>query len=301
MVLITVFTPTYNRKHTLDRLYDSLINQTFKNFEWVIVDDGSSDGTDSFIQQLVDKNEISIKFQKQRNQGKHIAINNGLEVARGEFFFIVDSDDFLPYNSLEIISKKVKYLKGDVRILVGRKFYPNGKIIGKFFNKNNYVSNHIYTTFVQKHKEDLAYVVNTEYNRKFLFPIIEGEKFCAEGLIWNRMYNDGAKTFNCNDALYYCEYLIDGLSFNNIRNRRKSPKYTSILYKELAESNKSPVSQTLKSYINFWRFSFFNGKSIASNFKYLNFSILSLILLPLGILMKLKDDINDSVEINKNL
>ena len=76
--MITVFTPTYNRGYIISELYESLTQQTFKNFEWLIVDDGSSDETESIINQFINENKINIKYKKQKNSGKHVAINNGV-------------------------------------------------------------------------------------------------------------------------------------------------------------------------------------------------------------------------------
>ncbi len=73
----TVFTPTFDRAHTLDRVYRSLCVQTFKEFEWVIVDDGSTDGTDDLVAGWQTENRFPISYEKQPNQGKHIAVNLG--------------------------------------------------------------------------------------------------------------------------------------------------------------------------------------------------------------------------------
>ena len=99
-IIITVFTPTYNRAYMIDKLYDSLCLQTCKDFEWIVVDDGSVDNTEELIQNFIQENKIHIVYYKQKNQGKHIAINKGVELAKGELFFIVDSDDILPKDSL---------------------------------------------------------------------------------------------------------------------------------------------------------------------------------------------------------
>ena len=93
-VFCTVFTPAYNRKELLYRLYESLVEQTSKDFEWVIIDDGSTDGTDDMIASIKE-DSFSIIYKKVENGGKHRAINRGLDIAEGEVFAIVDSDDYL--------------------------------------------------------------------------------------------------------------------------------------------------------------------------------------------------------------
>ena len=97
--LVTVFTPVYNRKNLIGNLYQSLLSQTYKNFEWIIVDDGSTDDIDEIIKSYQNEDRILIRFIKQENGGKHRAINNGVLHAKGELFYIVDSDDYLTKGS----------------------------------------------------------------------------------------------------------------------------------------------------------------------------------------------------------
>ena len=94
--MITVFTPTYNRAYTLKRLFESLQDQTFRDFEWLVVDDGSTDNTQELLADMQDNATFPMRVFRQENSGKHIAINLGAREAAGEWFFIVDSDDSLP-------------------------------------------------------------------------------------------------------------------------------------------------------------------------------------------------------------
>ena len=90
---ITVFTPTYNRANSLGRVYDSLCQQTYRNFEWIVIDDGSSDGTEEVIRQYKSNANFPIYYIYQENSGKHVAINRAVERTDSEFFIIADSDD----------------------------------------------------------------------------------------------------------------------------------------------------------------------------------------------------------------
>ena len=102
MPTITVFTPTYNRKDTLQRLYRSLCAQTVFDFEWLIVDDGSTDGTEaaagSFSSAL-----FPVRYIKKENGGKHTAYNLALQQATGTYFLCVDSDDLLVPDAMEAL------------------------------------------------------------------------------------------------------------------------------------------------------------------------------------------------------
>lgn len=109
MPYFTVFTSTYNRGYTLFRLYESLKNQGTTDFEWLIVNDGSTDNTHQLVEEWIRKEkEFSIRYLEKENGGKPRAINYGIRYARGKFFFMVDSDDFLLPNALSKMKKLVQ-------------------------------------------------------------------------------------------------------------------------------------------------------------------------------------------------
>ena len=97
----TIFTPTYNREHLLTRVFESLKKQTFKNFEWLIIDDGSTDGTKELILKTQGKANFPIVYEWVPNRGKHKVTNLAVNKARGKFFITLDSDDWLEPNALE--------------------------------------------------------------------------------------------------------------------------------------------------------------------------------------------------------
>lgn len=105
--MLTIFTPTFNRAHTLPRLYESLLNQTDYNFEWLIVDDGSSDDTSNLIETFKDE-KFPIRYIYQNNGGKHIASNVGLKAAKGDIFVVLDSDDWFYPNAVQVFNEKFK-------------------------------------------------------------------------------------------------------------------------------------------------------------------------------------------------
>jgi glycosyltransferase involved in cell wall biosynthesis len=99
--IFTVFTPTFNRAKTLRRVYDSLHVQSFRDFEWLIVDDGSTDDTHALIDRWQSEAGFSIRYFYQENAGKHVAVNRGVAAANGQFFLILDSDDECVPEALE--------------------------------------------------------------------------------------------------------------------------------------------------------------------------------------------------------
>lgn len=148
-VIISVFTPTFNREKTLLRLYESLRNQTFKEFEWIIVNDGSTDQTDELVKKWRDENYVRIIYIKQENNGKHIAMNRAVKSAKGQFFTTVDSDDYLLPDALAILIqtwhniptnewRQYVSVKSDcIDMKTGEKIgptFPGGKIICNYLD-----------------------------------------------------------------------------------------------------------------------------------------------------------------------
>jgi glycosyltransferase involved in cell wall biosynthesis len=131
---ITIFTPTYNRRQLIERLYQSLLSQTQKNFEWLVIDDGSTDNTENYFTDLLAKQQpFPIRYIKQENGGKHRAINKGVQNANGELFFIVDSDDYLTENAIEKINQWVATLDNSHKWagISGLKGYSKDSVVGQ--------------------------------------------------------------------------------------------------------------------------------------------------------------------------
>ncbi len=215
---ITVFTPTYNRGYIIEKLYRSLQTQTVRDFEWVVVDDGSTDNTEEIFQRiLLEENDFSIQYIKTENGGKHRAINCGLTLAKGKMFFIVDSDDYLPTNALETIIKVEATIFEDEKErfagVCGIKAFFEGNCVGASFE-----GEFLDITMLERPKYkiygDKAEVFYTSVLKRYPFPEFEGEKFVAECVVWDKIAYDGYKLRFFNETVYYCDYLEDGLSKN---------------------------------------------------------------------------------------
>ncbi|MGN7787926.1 glycosyltransferase family 2 protein [Niabella sp. 22666] len=288
--MITVFTPTYNRANLLRQLWYSLKAQTDKRLEWVIVDDGSSDDTVSVVSEMVSQEtDFRIHFCKQKNQGKHIAINTGLSMATYELFFIVDSDDKLPPNCIQLILSKYPQVRFNDRIagIVGRKAHFNSQLIGSDFYYTDFIANSFDFRYRFKLKGDMAEVFKTDIFRKFPFPKFQNEKFCPEALVFNRIASNFEMLWT-SDIYYNAEYLEGGLSARIYEVRKKAPRGSALFYEELSKSL-IPFRVKCKAIINYWRFARFLNDTLLYKARRVN-TMLSILLLPIIFAVCLKDN-----------
>lgn len=258
----TIFTPTYNRAHLLPRLFGSLMQLDFHDFEWLIADDGSADETKSVVCEFASTAHFSIRYFWQENQGKHAAINLGVKEARGEFFYIVDSDDWLPAASLNTASKYLERLPRTTVVgIAAKRSFADAE--------NNFPFQELMSTPIEMkykfgNRFDLAEIYKTEILQKYPFPVFRGEKFMTESLIWFRI----AKKYQLlyvNEVIYHCEYQSGGLTDNYRKLMENNPKGTLLYFSELlkydipreakktAARNFNSIAQ-LNGYSRFWIF-----------------------------------------------
>ena len=233
---ITVFTPTYNRAYILENLYRSLQRQSYGDFEWLVVDDGSSDGTEAlFDRWRREENPFPIRYFRQENGGKCRAINHGLKLARGELFFTVDSDDYLTDDALEKVArweaelpKDQKYCGFAGNLGTAPNVTPNKPLPGDFFDGTAFDRYGIVDG-------ERASVFYTDIHRRYLYPEFPGEKFMTEAVAWNRMANDGYRMRFFNDIIWIFEYKEDGLTRSGYDLFLRNPQGTGLFFREKAK------------------------------------------------------------------
>lgn len=189
---LTVFTPTYNRANVLHRVYDSLVVQTYRDFLWIIVDDGSTDDTKSVVDAFCAENKMEIRYYRQKNQGKHIATNFAVSIADTELFVIADSDDAFVPEALEKLVAAWDSVpeedKSQYKGVICRCFdSETGKPIG-VFPKQMFDSNDVDGFFIHKLSFEKWMLFRTDVLREFPFPGKgQGLKFFPETVIWQSM------------------------------------------------------------------------------------------------------------------
>ena len=253
---ITVFTPTYNRAYLLPRLFESLYKQTFKEFEWLIVDDGSTDNPAEVVERLQNHPDrtFPVRYYKKENGGKHTAINLGVKEARGELFFIADSDDILPPDSLENVIFEWKSIKDNRSFggICGLDSTFEGKLIGSGLPFDKIDGTSIDVRFRLGVTGDMKEVFRVSVLKEFPFPEINGERFCPEVLVWNRIATK-YKLRYINQVVYMAEYQPNGITSTITRSRMESPIASTMTYAEMLDYD-IPLKEKVRSAINYWRF-----------------------------------------------
>ncbi len=249
---ITVFTPTYNRAYIIETLFNSLKRQTFTNFEWLIVDDGSTDNTESLINSYKKQNvPFEIVYIKQENKGKCHAINTGLDNATGRLFFTVDSDDYLTDDALEKIIKWESELPKEIPFcgLAANSGTLKSKTPNKIF-ETEYVD----ATLLERYTYidgERAYIFYTDVHKQYKYPVFEGEKFMTEAVTWNRMAHDGFLMRFFNDIILIYEYQESGLTKSGSSIFLNNPQGYGLWLREKSEFMRQTFLQKLQMLYTF--------------------------------------------------
>ena len=283
--MLTIFTPTYNRKYTLPKLYESLKSQTNKNFTWLIVDDGSSDGTEELVAQWIQDGQIKIEYIKQENAGKMQAHNVGVLNTKTKYFVCVDSDDYVVDNAVEILLKGIEQID-DKKHLCGIVAYrgtPEGSIIKAEFPKGITESS-LTDLYRAGFDGDATLLYRTEVLKRFLFPKIEGEKFITENYVYSQI-DEEYKMLTIPEIIIICEYLNDGYSKNIYKVFNKNPK-GMVLYYNLKVKLAKSLSEKLKFMAGYICYS--KVAKSKNKFKNSNSKICYILGYPLGLFLYLK-------------
>lgn len=210
----TVFTPTFNRAHTLPRVYESLKDQTFRDFEWLIIDDGSTDNTRELVEVWQKENLFPIRYFWQKHAHKKVAFNRGVKEARGELFLTWDSDDAALPEALEIFNRHWRNIPDVERDkFSGVKCLcvdERGNIVGNKFSEDVFDSTTLEILYRYNLKGDHWGFQRTDVLRKFPFPEnVQGH--VPENVVWSaiaRYY----KTRFINEALLVIYRGADSLT-----------------------------------------------------------------------------------------
>jgi glycosyltransferase involved in cell wall biosynthesis len=219
---LTIFTPAYNRAYTLHLGYEALLRQTCQDFEWLIIDDGSTDNTREMVAGWIKENKIPVRYHYQENQGMHGAHNTAYRLITTELNTCIDSDDYMPDDAVEkIVTFWKKHGSNQVAGIIGLDADFQGNIIGTTFTEEQTTLGGFYA---QGGKGDKKMIYRTEIINKYPeYPLFKGEKYVSLGYKYELIDQDYS-LLTLNEVLVKVEYRPDGSSMNMFRQYIKNPQ-----------------------------------------------------------------------------
>lgn len=227
---LTIFTPAYNRAKTLPRLYESLLAQTNYDFEWLIVDDGSMDHTGQMVQTFTGEGLFPVRYFYKENGGKHTAYNAALEIAAGDWFFCVDSDDYLTPTAVGTLVSAAARLQENQGIIAYKENLAGKRMSDKFPNALQFSR---MNELAIKHRctGEFSLIFPTKLARKYPFPIFKGERFVTESVIYDRIDRE-CEMLLLPETVTICEYLADGYTRSFDQLMGSSPSGFCLYFKQ---------------------------------------------------------------------
>ena len=219
---LTIFTPAYNRAYILHLGYEALLRQTCQDFEWLIIDDGSTDNTRELVAGWIKENKIPIRYHYQENQGMHGAHNTAYRLITTELNTCIDSDDYMPDDAVEkIVTFWKKHSSNEVAGIIGLDADFQGNIIGTTFTEKQTTLGGFYA---QGGKGDKKMIYRTEIINQYPeYPLFKGEKYVSLGYKYELVDQDYS-LLTMNEVLVKVEYRPDGSSMNMFRQDIKNPQ-----------------------------------------------------------------------------
>lgn len=292
--IFTIFIPTYNRAHTLSRAFKSIEAQTLRDFEVVIVDDGSTDGTRELVVDWKAKMDFEVQYHWQENQGKPAAHNLGVQVARGEFFVLLDSDDALVPECLQLLKEgwdtipdaEKCHFAGVEGLCIDEKGAPTGTPFPADVFDSNYLEiTRKYGVYGEKRN-----AIRTNVLREYPYPRIAGERHMRDSIIWERM----AHTYKfryINRVLQVIAHQADGLTRNIFRFRMQNRHSFQYYWQESITLHTDYLDRKglMRNYTQFVRYSLHVGIGYLAQAKRVNSLRLWIMALPTGTLEWIAD------------
>lgn len=264
MSKITILTPTYNRANMLPDVYNSLLKQTDQSFQWLVIDDGSTDDTAALMKEIVGNHEadFTISYYQKANGGKHTALNYAHPYIQYEWITILDSDDLLVEKAVEIINVETEKYKNDVQIgwiacLRGlSKDVPYGPFYRTNYGRTNYIS------YMNKgRKGEVLDIYRTSVFKEYSYPEYTDEKFVSENYLNIQAAVYGKyEMITINKVLSIAEYQSDGYTKQGRKLQLSSPKGHAELWKPVCFNGFS-LKQSLKGTWLYIVYGLFSGRS----------------------------------------
>lgn len=240
MTSLTIFTATYNRGYIIEKLYRSLQRQSVFDFEWLVVNDGSTDNTDNLFQTwLKEDNKFPIRYYKQENKGCLAGFNLGIHRAKGEYLSKIDSDDYISDDYVDVILNWLDTIEDNEEVYAvgGMKGSADGiplKGAGEWpliRKETGYLDIYDYERDQYKLNADMSEAWKVSVLKKYPFPVFEGEWQAPQEIVFNAIALAGHKIRWFPKIICIVEYLDDGITKNDILVQKMNPLGYSKMWK----------------------------------------------------------------------
>jgi glycosyltransferase involved in cell wall biosynthesis len=294
---ISVLTPTYDRAHTLGRLYASLATQTYRSFEWLVIDDGSTDGTERLVEAWISDGNIEIVYERLEHRGIHVAWNRGIELARGEFVTVVGSDDWLVPEGLELMLEWWNTIPDpdddSFSGVVGLCGHPDGRVVGDRYPRDVFDCDPVELFHVHGIRGDKHSMLRRDVYREFPFPYDDDPsiKWVPSQLVWNRMALKYRER-HVNRIVKVVDYQEEGLSARAHELPMSSPRpMRQYLLEELQLPHRLPMRRRVRSYANYVRFSLHARTPVRVQLEDAPSTLAYAAVAPLGLMLYVRDQL----------
>ena len=250
--VLTIFTPAFNRAYTLNKCYESLKNQTVKDFKWLIVDDGSTDNTKDLVNEWICEGILDITYKYQENQGMHGAHNTAYKLIDTELNVCIDSDDYMPNDAVEKIINfwENNEIDKDIAGFIGLDAYGDGSIIGDSFPETLRKTTLFEINNKHKIQGDKKIVYRSEVSKKYPYPLYKDEKYVGLAYKYYKIDED-YKLLTMNEVLCIVEYMEDGSSLNMFSQYLKNPRGFTFYRIENMKNSRATLSFKFKENIHY--------------------------------------------------
>lgn len=291
-VRISILTASYERAGTLPRLFESLAAQTLRDFEWVIVDDGSSDGTGELVRSLREQADFPIVYHRQENQGKHAAVNRSVERASGELCAIIDSDDWYKSDALERMLACWESIPAGRRDsyadVEGLRVDPEGELVCDSYPSDVFDSNAFELIALHGVYGDKIGLFRRDVLLEFPFPEDMGWHV-TPALVWNRIAARYSTRY-VNQVWAYTDYRSGGLTDRETELRLRFRRSQLDYWREYAAMPKPMKAKSrFRAHANCVRYSLLEGRGPGRLLSESPGKLWTLFALPPGLFLYLRD------------
>jgi glycosyltransferase involved in cell wall biosynthesis len=292
--LFTIFIPTYNRAHILPRALESIGQSTLRDFEVVIVDDGSTDNTREVVQAWIARKAFPVRYVWQENQGMHASHNTALEHARGLLFIRLDSDDSMLPQALERIKAHWEAIPDDRKPgfagVAGMCLNDDGTVSGEPYPEHVIDSDYLEIFRYCRMNGERREALRTDVLREYPYPRIAGERRLRSSLILRRMAHRYRIRFT-NELLQVNRHAPGGISANRFRYRVLYPKGQRLYFLEEITLNDrfTPRKRLRRHHAQYVRYSLHSGIGLRRQATEIKHRTLWLAAIPEGVLSWVTD------------